>query len=73
MYTFSICYLLRTSYEAYENIRNNKALQDDDPSNDLPSIFYSDVETMIIYLAFIDSPIALIFYLHFANSSQRAT
>ena len=68
MYTFSICYLLRTAYEAYENIRNMHHITDDPGS--IPSLFLIDMETMIIYLVFMDSPIALIFYLHHKNSSQ---
>ena len=69
MYTFSICYLLRTAYETYENIRNLNAIK----TGDFPDPFFLDMETMTIFLAFVDSPIALILYLHHINSSQKTT
>lgn len=64
MYTFSICFLLRTAYEAYENVRNSNL-------QDLPSQFYGDMETTILYLFFVDGPIAIILYLHHINSSPQ--
>jgi len=66
--TFFICYMGRCGYETFENIRNAKMIQE----GQAPSYFIVDMETMLIFLIFVDSPIFLIFLLHHRNSSYRS-
>ena len=65
LYTFSACYILRTAYEAYENVRNMQMIRE----QVYPNQFVVSMETMLIFLAFVDSPICLIFALHHMNQT----
>ena len=67
MITFSICYFGRCAYETYENIRNQKQIEE----GKYPNQFVVDMETMFIYLLFMDSPIFLIFWMHHKNSNRK--
>lgn len=65
--TFSICYIGRCGYEAYENVRNTRQLKEGIP----PNQFYVDMESMLIFLIFVDSPIFLILLLHHRNATYN--
>jgi len=69
LYSFAICFLVRSAYEAWENVRNHNQLTAS--VTIYPKQFQVDLESMLIFLLFVDFPIALILFLHHANSSQH--
>ena len=66
---FTVCYIGRCGYEIYENIRNARQLKEEI----VPSQFWVDMESMLIFLVFVDSPIFLVLLLHHRNATQVAS
>ena len=65
--TFTVCFMLRTGYEAFENIRNIHRLRD----GKYVSQFVVDVETMLLELFFVDTEIFVICCLHVMHSKHN--
>ena len=70
LYAFSICFVIRTAYETYENVRNANQLHAATP--EFPDQFGVDLETVLLYLILVDGPISLILCLHHSNSRAAA-